>query len=51
MIGGIIMMFLGVIGLYIGRIFDETKNRPLYVIKDRRNCDTPDDHTKEEAMS
>ena len=39
LIGGIIMMFLGVIGLYIGRIFDETKNRPLYVVKDRRNFD------------
>ena len=37
MIGGIVMMFLGVIGLYIGRIFDETKNRPLYVVRTRRN--------------
>ena len=37
MIGGIIMMFLGVIGLYIGKIFDEAKNRPLYVIKDELN--------------
>ena len=23
-----------VIGLYVGRIFDETKGRPLYAIKD-----------------
>ena len=36
-IGGMLMMFLGVIGLYIGKIFDETKNRPLYVIKDKLN--------------
>ncbi len=42
LIGGIIMLFLGVIGLYIGRIFDETKNRPLYVIKERRNYSDDD---------
>ncbi len=36
-IGGMLMMFLGVIGLYIGKIFDETKGRPLYVVKDRIN--------------
>ncbi len=37
LIGGIVMMFLGVIGLYIGKIFDEAKNRPLYVVKDTLN--------------
>ncbi len=37
MIGGLLMLFLGVIGLYIGKIFDETKHRPLYVVKDKRN--------------
>ena len=31
-IGGLIFANLGLIGLYIGKIFDETKNRPLYVI-------------------
>ena len=36
-IGGMLMMFLGVLGLYIGTIFDETKGRPLYVIKDKLN--------------
>ena len=38
-VGGIIMMFLGIIGLYIGRIFDETKNRPLYVVKEVLNSE------------
>lgn len=47
LIGGIIMMFLGVIGLYIGRIFDETKNRPLYVIKDTLNLEEKDDQAEE----
>lgn len=30
--GGIIIFLLGVIGIYIGKIYDETKKRPLYVI-------------------
>ncbi|HMO17957.1 MAG TPA: glycosyltransferase [Oligoflexia bacterium] len=33
-IGGIIMLMLGIIGEYIWRIYDETRNRPLYVIKE-----------------
>lgn len=32
MIGGIIISVLGIIGLYLGKTFDQTKNRPLYVI-------------------
>lgn len=30
--GGLQMMFLGVLGMYIGRIYREVKARPLYVI-------------------
>jgi glycosyltransferase involved in cell wall biosynthesis len=33
-LGGIQIMMLGFIGLYIGSIFKETKKRPLYIIKD-----------------
>jgi len=37
-IGGIIVANLGIIGIYIGKIYDETKRRPLYVIAERINC-------------
>ncbi|MGN1059378.1 MAG: glycosyltransferase family 2 protein [Clostridia bacterium] len=33
---GVILMMLGIIGEYIGRIYDETKNRPLYVIREKK---------------
>lgn len=32
---GIILIILGIIGEYIGRIYDETKNRPLYIIREK----------------
>jgi polyisoprenyl-phosphate glycosyltransferase len=38
-VGGLNMLGLGVLGLYVGKIFDETKNRPLYVIRSARNLD------------
>ena len=36
-LGGIIISILGVIGIYLGKTFDETKKRPLYVIRDTTN--------------
>lgn len=32
-IGGVIIGILGIIGIYLGKTFDETKKRPLYVIR------------------
>lgn len=32
-IGGIIISILGIIGIYLGKTFDESKKRPLYVIR------------------
>jgi len=35
-LGGVILFFMGVIGEYIGRIYLEVKNRPLYIIRHKK---------------
>lgn len=37
LMGGLILSAIGVVGLYVGNIFDEVKNRPLYVISEILN--------------
>lgn len=34
---GVILMCLGIMGLYIGKIFDQVKQRPLYIIDEKIN--------------
>ncbi|WP_043929983.1 glycosyltransferase family 2 protein [Bacillus sp. EB01] len=36
-LGGIQLLSLGIIGEYLGRIFTETKNRPLYFVQEYNN--------------
>lgn len=38
-IGGIQLIFLGVLGEYLGRMFDETKHRPLYLVQEHMKQD------------
>lgn len=44
---GIILMMLGIIGEYIGRIYDEAKKRPLYVVREFINFN---DNTEDEKQ-
>ena len=36
-LGGVLIAMLGILGIYLGKTFDETKKRPLYVIR-RTTC-------------
>ena len=47
-IGGIIMMMLGIIGEYIGRIYISINNSPQYVIKEMINMEKGEENGKEE---
>jgi len=38
-IGGIIISILGIIGIYLGKTFDESKRRPLYIVSRMTFCD------------
>ncbi len=43
LLGGIELIGIGVLGEYIGRVFEEVKNRPLYWVRDAINCEDRED--------
>jgi dolichol-phosphate mannosyltransferase len=42
-LGGVQLFILGVVGVYLSRVYEEVKGRPLYVIRDMQGFDGPDD--------
>ena len=36
-VGGMLMMQMGILGIYIGKVFDQVKGRPLFVVRDEVN--------------
>ena len=36
-VGGLLLFVMGILGLYIGKIFDQVKGRQLFIIKDKIN--------------
>ncbi len=35
---GLILMSIGIAGIYIGKIFEQVKDRPLYIVDEKINC-------------
>jgi hypothetical protein len=40
-VGGIQLIILGVIGEYLGRVYDEIRRRPLYIVKSQVGLSEP----------
>lgn len=38
-VGGLILMMMEVLGLYVGKIFDQVKGRPIFIVRDSLNFD------------
>ena len=36
-VGGLLLFVMGILGLYIGKIFDQVKGRQLFIVKDKLN--------------
>lgn len=50
-IGGVQLICIGIIGEYVGRIYGESKRRPLYVLRERIGFDTREAKASERARA
>lgn len=37
LLAGVILFCMGIIGLYVGRVFENVKSRPIFIVRDRLN--------------
>ena len=38
-VGGLLLFMMGILGLYIGKIFDQVKGRPVFIVQETLNMD------------
>lgn len=51
LIGGSMLMSIGVLGEYVGKIYEQTKNRPLYLVSHIFTSGTPKYEQREESLT